>query len=178
MCTLHIYVIPAYILVYLYNCVCIFPYSRKNSFMLVHLTWVIMLYNMAILYLRWITVQTLALKAKTTTATKPPTNLMRKWYEIKQAPFTKSYLPSRWSKVSTHFGEWSLLFLFWMDVLSPIPQEGSKGKWLPNTRQKHSRTFKHLSFLLCLIRHWKYHCVGTKRACWKPPDERKRYIYF
>lgn len=64
-----------------------------------------------------------------------------------------------------------------MDVLSLIPQEGSKGKWLPNTRQKHSRTFKHLSFLLCLIRHWKYHCVGTKRDCWKPPGKRKIYIY-
>lgn len=45
-------------------------------------------------------------------------------------------------------------------------------------RQKHSRTFKHLSFLLCLIRYWKYHCVGTRRACKKPPGERKRDFFF
>lgn len=47
-------------------------------------------------------------------------------------------------------------------TLCLLPHErAAKENGYQNPRQKHSRTFRHFSFLLCLIRSCKYHCVGT-----------------
>lgn len=42
-----------------------------------------------------------------------------------------------------------------------LHKRAAKENGYQNPGQKHSRTFKHFHFLLCVIRYRKYHCVGT-----------------
>lgn len=94
-------------------------------------------------------------------------------YELKQKVLCSS-TPRFCQFSNCEHGEWNLLLCFHRHSVN-CSRRWRQRKIVAQVQDKDTQG--HAAFQLWL-RHWKYHCDRTRRACGKPPGEREIYLLY